>query len=221
MLLPLFYFAACQGLQVRFYRITASKRACLTFIVVCTKLSRDTPTAHPSSSSATLSRASFLLFGISQPVHASSSHLTLTSSYNFLDMLRELSTVSTDKAKKSYNLQFEAVWGGQGSFAGISFDRYLPTAIVVVSFLVTVNFFRLHTVLLSPCNLIGPLSSFFCSKMSAYFRGRDPNQADFLQQGTGLFCASLFKNRLKIVSAGRALLKLERANLERRAVFVA
>jgi hypothetical protein len=74
------------------------------------------------------------------------------SSYNFLDMLRELSTASTDKAKKSFNLQFEAVWGGQGSFAGISFDRYLPTAIVFVSFLVTFNFFRLHNVLLLPSN---------------------------------------------------------------------
>jgi hypothetical protein len=56
-------------------------------------------------------------------------------------MLRE---VSSDKAKKSVNLQFEAVYGGQGSFAGISFDRYLPTTIVVVSLLVTFNFFRSH-----------------------------------------------------------------------------
>lgn len=193
-------------------------------IAVCTKLSLDTQTAHLSSSSATLSRASCPLFGIAYPVYAFSSPLTLMSSYNFLDMLRELSTASTDKAKKSFNLQFEAVWGGQGSFAGISFDRYLPTAIVFVSFLVTFNFFRLHNVLLSPSNRVCgslALSQFFCSKMSAYFRGRDPNQADFMQQGSCLFCASLFENRLKVASAGRALLKLERANLERRAVFVA
>ena len=60
-------------------------------------------------------------------------------SYNFLDMLRE---ASTDTAKKSFKLEFESVYGGQSSFAGISFDRYLPTAIVLVSVLVAFNFFR-------------------------------------------------------------------------------
>jgi hypothetical protein len=73
----------------------------------------------------------------------SSSHLA--ASYNFLDMLRE---ASTDTATKSFKLEFESVYGGQSSFAGISFDRYLPTAIVLVSVLVAFNFFR-HVLLSS------------------------------------------------------------------------
>lgn len=62
-----------------------------------------------------------------------------STSYNFLDMLRE---ASTDAADKTFKLQFEVVYGGQSSFAGISFDRYLPTTVVVVSVLVAFNFFR-------------------------------------------------------------------------------
>lgn len=73
-------------------------------------------------------------------------------SYNFLDMLREVSSV---KSKKYFKLQFENVYGGQGSFAGISFDRYLPTAIVVVSVLVAFNFFR------SECLHLPHSSSFY------------------------------------------------------------
>ena len=100
-------------------------------------------------------------------------------------MLRE---VSSDKAKKSVNLQFEAVYGGQGSFAGISFDRYLPTTIVVVSVLVTFNFFRSHNLCFSSTHFLlrgsCAFSDNFRSKMSAYFRGSNPHQADFIAQGT-------------------------------------
>jgi len=77
-------------------------------------------------------------FSVNLPSH-------LAASYNFLDMLRE---ASTDTATKSFKLEFESVYGGQSSFAGISFDRYLPTAIVLVSVLVAFNFFR-HVLLSS------------------------------------------------------------------------
>ena len=56
-------------------------------------------------------------------------------------MLREAGG-SRDSTMKAFKLQFEIVYGNQGSFAGISFDRYLPTTIVVVSVLVMFNFFR-------------------------------------------------------------------------------
>jgi hypothetical protein len=59
-----------------------------------------------------------------------------------------------------------------------------------------------------------------CSKMSAYFRGSNPHQADFMQQG--IFCCNTLLLLLaKSLSSGRALLKLERAKLEQQAVFVA
>ncbi len=140
------------------------------------------------------------------------------SSYNFLDMLRELST-----DKKSFKSQFEqSRFGGQSSFAGISFDRYLPTTIVVVSVLVAFNFFRSvhrhYCPLMSRASCL--LSEHHCSKMSAYFRGSNPHQADFMQQGM-FCCSSLFLLLAKLLSSGRALLKLERAKLEQQAVFVA
>ncbi len=136
-------------------------------------------------------------------------------------MLREVSSVNS---KKYFKLQFETVYGGQGSFAGISFDRYLPTTIVVVSVLVAFNFFRsenlyfcLHSARhfrLSHCN--------FYSKMSAYFRGSNPHQADFMQQGNSSSVSCILVPTLRLnLRSGRALLKLERANLERRAAFVA
>jgi hypothetical protein len=66
------------------------------------------------------------------------------------------------------------------------------------------------------------LSHNFYSKMSAYFRGSNPYQADFMQQGisSSVSCTLVPVLRLNFFS-GRALLKLERANLERRAAFVA
>jgi hypothetical protein len=96
-------------------------------------------------------------------------------------MLREAGG-SRDSTKKSFKLQFENVYTSQSSFAGISFDRYLPTTIVVVSVLVTFNFFR--SVLFPPLSCLSLASSEFVrSKMSAYFRGSNPHQADFMQQG--------------------------------------
>jgi hypothetical protein len=114
-----------------------------------------------------------------------------STSYNFLDMLRE---ASTDAADKTFKLQFEVVYGGQSSFAGISFDRYLPTTVVVVSVLVAFNFFR--SALLACRGDVHPFcchlrvsstsSQTICSKVSAYFRGSNPHQADFMQQGVSL-----------------------------------
>lgn len=62
-------------------------------------------------------------------------------------------------------------------------------------------------------------SQTICSKVSAYFRGSNPHQADFMQQGAR-FALELVQP-LTTLQSGRALLKLERARLEQQAVFVA